>query len=192
MNYFFVYLFLFFAPLTIHAAGFCDPQLMRAFDTALQLEEVRQVWNQINQEGAVRILAKQGDRNNFTAYWEGENRIICVNVGLKRRVSEQISSIIFEMHNALRDKKTVELYNQASEKRISRDTFAKEMERLEYENSLDACDLVDKGVRLGIYPRDCFLQRYPNFEEFLREQKMHGHYQHYMRAYQEIQGMAFS
>ncbi len=180
---------LFFAE--IHAVGYCDPKLKRAFDTAVSLDETKVLWERINREGEVRIFAKHGNQNNFKAYWEGEERIICVNLGLKPTVGEQVSSLLFEMHNALRDKKTVSLYNQAAQRRISKETFAREMERVEYENSLDACTLLEKGVKAGIYPQECYLQRYANFESFLNAQKMHGHFHHYLRTYNEIQGIAF-
>lgn len=192
MNNLIAFLFLLLAPISIQAKGYCDEQLVKAFDTALQLEETRQIWDQINEEGEVRIVAKQGGGNDFTAYWEGQSRVICINVSLKRTVGEQLSSILFEMQNALKDKKSVELYNQASRRKISNDTFAREMERLEYENSLNACTLVEKGVKSGIFPKECHLERYPNFEEFLVEQKKHGHYQHYLRTYQGIEGVMFS
>lgn len=186
MNKIVIFLCLLLIPITVQAKGYCDEPLTKALDIALELEETKKLWDQINEEGEVRIVAKQGGNNDFTAFWEGESRVISINIDLKRTPSEQLTSILFEMHNALRDKKTEEIFTQASARKISNDTFAREMEKLEYENSLDACNLLEKGVKAGLYPKDCFLERYPNFEEFLAVQKMHGHYQHYLRTYQMI------
>lgn len=169
----------------------CDLNMRPAFEKTLELQEVKQLWEQINREGTVRIKGMQNGQDRFKAFWEGEQRIICVNLSLRPTIGEQISSLLFEMHNALRDQKALVLYNRAAKGEISKETFATEMERVEYHNSLDACNLLDKGVRCGLFPKECYLKRYPNFEEFLLAQKAHGHYQHYLRTWHEIQGATF-
>lgn len=172
-------------------SGRCDPEIKPALEKALQLKETQQVWEQINQEGPIRVKALRSGKDQFKAFWEGEQRIICVNLSLRPSIGEQISSLLFEMHNALRDKKALALYNRAAKGKISKETFAKEMELVEYYNSLDACALLDKGVRSGLYPSECFLKRFSSFEDFLATQKAHGHYDHYLRTWHEIQGATF-
>ncbi len=171
--------------------GCCDRELQPVLEKIMELSEGKDLWQKIHQAGPIRIRAMHGTHRDFKAFWEGEQRLICVNVGIRPTIDEQICSLLFELHNAASDPKVINVYNQAASGRISQATFATEMERLEYENSLQACDCLEKGIEKGIFPKECYLQRFRNFDDFLVMQKQHGHFQHYLRTYHDIQGEIF-
>lgn len=149
-------------------------RLDRTLSRIKKMPEVCQMLKTVEQEGAITFeaspvfLSKQ-----FGAFWDPHKRRVCVNVD--RTEGELISLIIFELHNALASKKLYYLAVLAFENRISRNNYIEAVERLEYQNSLSASRMVEKGINLKIFPQDARLLTYSSFKEHYRFQKIGGH-----------------
>ncbi len=138
--------------------------------------EVRQLMSEIEREGPIHIIADTKPLSKeFGAFWDCEQRLICVNVTPKRTEGELIGSILFEMHNALSDRQFQRLDELASRGQIDRDSYVRKMEYLEFQHSHKAAALAQAGIEKGIFPRDARLYTYPTFEEHFRMQQIGGH-----------------
>ncbi len=138
-----------------------------------KLPEVKSLILKIQKEGSIRILCK---RNlsvclRFGACWDPKRRVILVNFSPKKSRGELISSILFELHNAAINSQILHYDDLASKKMIKKENYVRAIEYLEYQNSLKASKMVEKGIRLGVFPDSARLLTYNNFEEHYRIQK---------------------
>lgn len=154
----------------------CSPQLQDSLQTILQLPEARDLISTVQKEGPIRFAVNNTSLSEkFGAFWDMDNRVICVAISPETTQGDTIGSIIFELHNALVHSKLNALDELATHRQISKDKYVESVERLEYENSLKASSLVQKGIRLGLFPKDAHLYTYSSFEEHYRMQRMAGH-----------------
>lgn len=141
-----------------------------------QLSEAKDLMATIQKEGPIRFaksnhtLSKQ-----FGAFWDMDQRVICVYPEFHRNEGEMIQSLIFEMHNALISSKIEAFDRLASERKIGREDYIRSIEHLEYVNSKNASALVEKGIQKGIFPISARMNTYRNFEEHFYYQKLGGH-----------------
>jgi hypothetical protein len=152
---------------------YCTPQLLPSLITIQKLPEARELIANIQKEGPLQLrLGNMAVAEQFGACWDPSNRIIFVNPAPNRSV---IGSILFELQNAFITSKLDQLDHLASQGKISRDSYVEAVERLEYQNSLNAASLARKGIQMKLYPRDALMPTYPTFEEHYRLQKIGGH-----------------
>lgn len=154
----------------------CSPQLQDSLKAILQLPEARDLISTVQEEGPIRFAVNNTSLSEkFGAFWDMDNRVICVGITSETTQGDVIGSIIFELHNALVHSKLNALDDLATHQQISKEKYVESVERLEYENSLKASSLVQKGIRMGLFPKDAHLFTYSSFEEHYRIQKMAGH-----------------
>jgi hypothetical protein len=164
----------------------CAPQLRKYLTTIQKLSEARQLIADIQREGPIRI--KLNDHHlseKFGAFWDMYNRNICISDSSKNSEGDVISSIIFELHNAQANSKIEYYDNLAIKRKISRENYVQAIERIEFENSKKASAIVEKGIKLGIFPVTARLNTYRNFEEHYHYQKIGGHSAWIGKSYDE-------
>ncbi len=167
----------------------CDglERLKSCMMTMQTVPGIRKLMAEIEKEGPVHITVDDRPLSQqFGAFWDAERRVICVNISWHRSNGAVIGSILFEMHNALADAKFKELDQLASMGQIDRETYVKEMERVEFDNSHAAAALAQQGIDQGAFPKDARLPTYPSFEEHYRMQQIGGHCYWIARNYDQV------
>lgn len=154
----------------------CSPQLQSCFNRIQMIPEARELIAAIQEEGAIQIKAKNTDLSEqFGAFWDGEERVICIALSSGITADDIIGSIIFELQNAAVDSKFVYYNNLANQGNITKAKYIESMEYLEYENSLKAAKMAEKGIKMGVIPAGARLPTYSSFKEHYAAQKMSGH-----------------
>lgn len=163
----------------------CSPELQHDLALIQKLPEAKSLIASIQQEGPIKIIAKNTHLSNtFGAYWDPDQREICIAIGPGITTGSIIGSILFELHNAYVNSK-IDYFDQlAMRGEIDQAHYVQEMEYLEYLNSLNAASLAQKGIDKGIFPQDAYLHTYRNFQEHFNAQKMSGHSSCFEHNYQ--------
>lgn len=154
----------------------CDPKLRSVLETIQQLPEVREILTTIQKEGTVYfLLTNESLSQEFGAFWDPDSRSIRVNKAILQAEGEMIGTILFELQNALANKEIEKLNWLASSGKINKRDYVRAFEYLEYQNSLNAAKLAQRGIDMGIFPKSARLFTYSSFEEHFRVQQMAGH-----------------
>lgn len=170
----------------------CAPQLKNIVAIIQKLPEAQKLIADIQQEGKITITVnRSGVLEEFGAYWDPDNRQICVNISNDSSQGSLIGSIIFELHNASVNSKIDYFDNLARTGKIDREGYVRAIEYLEYQNSLNAAKLAQKGIDKGLFPSSSRLPTYKNFEEHYRYQKIGGHSQWIARTYDNLRANQF-
>ena len=156
---------------------YCDKELQVPLYKILKLPEARHLIKDIQKAGPFRVLVDNHSKlsNQFSAYWDPDTRTIVVSLKSNQFGGEIIGSILFELHNALINDKLEHVYDLASRGQIDKESFVEAIERLEYQNSLKASKLAERGIKLGIFPSSARLFTYRDFDEHYYYQKKGGH-----------------
>jgi hypothetical protein len=171
----------------------CSPQLMPCLQRIRQLPEARQLIHTIQAEGPIYIMTNDESLSEqFGAYWDPDQRAICVNLNKRKSEGEVIGSILFELHNALSSSKVEKLHDLARAGRIDKNSYVEAMERQEYHNSLSAAKLADLGIERGLFPSRARMRTYRNFEEHFQMQKIGGHSAWFAKMYDILRYQHFN
>lgn len=155
----------------------CSPDLKHCWNKIIKLSEVRLIINTIQKEGTIYPVSDNEHHltQKFNTFWDPCTRTISINSSSHRAESDLITSILFELHNALVNKHLVYLDYQAAAGIIDPESYVQSVEKIEYQNSLNTSQLARKGVQKGIFPENTELRTYPTFEEHYSVQKAGGH-----------------
>lgn len=165
----------------------CPPQLTKIVSKIQMIPEARKLINDAQKEGSISITFNSHHLSQqFGAFWDVDNRTICVSPSSQVSEGEMIGSILFELHNALVNSKIMHLDRLATLGQISKEKYVESIEFLEYENSIKAAKIADKGISMGIFPRSARLFTYASFEEHYRMQKIGGHSAWIARTYDQL------
>lgn len=168
----------------------CAPQLQKYVSAIQKFPEGKELIAKIQREGPIKIAVTDYSlAQQFGAFWDPDRRIIYVCPSQNREEGSVIGSILFELHNALGNSKINHLDNLAAKRQISKEKYVESMEFLEYQNSVQAAAIAEKGIKLGIFPTGARLPTYKNFEEHFHYQKIGGHAAWFARNYDEISSM---
>jgi len=141
-----------------------------------KLNAGQELIDQILKEGSFSIqISDNSVTNQFAACWDNLNRLILIGLASRPTDAEIISSIIFELHNAAMTSQLDKLDELALSRKISKESYVRGVEHVEYMNSIKSARIVRLGVEQGIFPRETHLGVYSNFEEYLYYQKISGH-----------------
>ncbi len=159
--------------------GFAYPHHHPHFNAPLrkiyQLEEGKELMRRVEAQGPLTVTTAQHRPYIPSAAWCPDDRSICINVNKSRSPGDVITSIVFEMHNAL-SQADFDYYDQlAMQGGISKAKYVETIEYIEYLNVLKTKEVLKKGVSLGIFPEDAHFPVAPNFEEHFRFQQQVGH-----------------
>lgn len=162
----------------------CAPELRQYFNSIIKVPEACTLLGEILEKGPIEMaVMKPPMSNQFSAYWDPDHRVVCVAMRAGRSQGSIIGSILFELHNASVNAKLDHFDKLAYEGKIGRDAYIESMEHLEYVNSLNAAKVAERGIQLGLFPRDARLPTYPTFQEHFAIQKQYGHSAHFGRNY---------
>jgi len=161
-------------------------QVEGAMRAIKRLPEGQQLINQITQEGPIRIEVASNHSSGFGAMWEGGRRVISINGSHARSKGSYICSILFEMHNAATNKLLYSLVRQAMRGEITKDEYVLRVERMEHQNAVNTCMLLEKGIKMGIFPTSCEWAIHRNFEDHYKVQQLLGHSQWIANSYEGL------
>lgn len=153
----------------------CSPELKPYIDKIQELPEAREVLDQIWKEGSIKIYNPSNNNiaAQFGACWDMERRIIFVNAN--RPKGQVFKSILFELQNALVNKKLAYYDQLAQNHQIGREEYIRSIEHLEFINSKNGARIAEAGISKGLFPEECRFHTYKDFEEHYRWQQYGGH-----------------
>lgn len=151
------------------------PQVQKAAQAVMSFDESRAVAQKAEAQGPIRVEFRPLGKDMFYACWIGDKRTIVLNADKNWNEGKKISSILFELHNALADKYYVDLNMQAYFGKISKDQYVASVEKREYENSLLNSNILEHGIQAGKFPKEAYLPAFPSFEEHFKVQLEYGH-----------------
>ena len=123
------------------------------------------------QDGDIRVMETRNQPKKFLGYWSPGNRIIYLTDPNKHTDSELLTTLVFELHNASRDRDFSILDRTPSTKA----DYVRQTELIEYQNVKATEEVLQQGRQLGLIPKDCRFNHYLSFEEHLKLQKRTGH-----------------
>lgn len=166
---------------------YCSPQLKNLLISIHKVPEAKQLIESVQKEGPIRIIINNiWLSEEFGAYWDSVNRIIAVAYNPNVAPGKLIGSILFELHNASVDSKIRELDRLAYFGKINRTQYVESMEYLEFINSHNAAKIANKGIKMGIFPKEAFLPTYNTFKEHFHMQKVSGHSSWFAKNYDQM------
>jgi hypothetical protein len=155
-----------------------SPELAAPLRTLYQLEETQRLLNQVEKEGSIKIKAVKLGSQAQNACWFPDERTICVNISKRRSFASLICSLVFELHNALNQKKFDQFDLLAMQGKITKAKYIESVEHQEYLNALQTMQILKKGVERQIFPPDISSWAVaPTFQEHYRVQRESGHSQ---------------
>ncbi|MGE3953824.1 MAG: hypothetical protein AB7F31_01315 [Parachlamydiales bacterium] len=145
-----------------------------AVEAISALPEAKALLDTVYREGRVELISEHG-YGNFSAFWVGGRRAVCVPDVKRKEQGELIRSILFELHNAKANGKLATLDRQVRGGKISRAAFVEGVERIEFQNVQEACALLRRGVARGIFPKTALWEMPTQFDEYYLIQQRAGH-----------------
>ncbi len=152
-----------------------------ALQTIRQVPECRALLKQVEKDGGFNIKAVP--RTPFEAQWNPDARTIEVNLEKHTSQGHIITSVLFELHNALSDKRLQHLYSLASSRSISKELFVRKMEQMEWKNWESASVILEAGRRKGLFPKEAVLPSFKTFLNYFTIQQQTGHSQYHAQSY---------
>ncbi len=173
-----------FAETTLETFASYPQKLKPVVETIQSLPEGRALIVAASKEGPIRLALFNDSR--FGACWNNQERIIALDPQTNASMGKAINSLIFELHNAKNDKKLTQLYRLAANRQIDKEAFVESVERVEYENALETCRLLRKGIERKVFPKDADWQIFRSFEDHYSIQQMTGHSQQIAESYDDL------
>jgi len=155
--------------------------LEEAFVTIQKVPECQPLLRQVEKEGRIRVV--EAVNTPFEAQWSPSTRTIEVDLSKHTGMGHLITSIVFELHNALSNSRLKYLYSQASSREIPKEAFVRKIEQMEWKNWEAASLLLAKGRERGVFPQDAHLPTFKTFGNYLMLQKQMGHSQYHAQSY---------
>jgi hypothetical protein len=152
-----------------------SPELGAPLKLLNRLEEGKQLIQLSEKEGSIHIKTAYLGTHASNAAWLPEERTIYINISTKRSEGSLLRSIVFELHNAISNKQFIEVDQLAYIHHISKEGYIEAIERIEYQNAVQTSHLLEKGIRLRLFPQDAFYPVAPTFAEHFYIQKSGGH-----------------
>jgi hypothetical protein len=135
-------------------------------------------------EGPLTIATQYHLSENFNGYWSPEERTIYITPDS----SHPFSTLLFELHNAVKNEEFRQLDLLAYKREISRKDYIQRQEFIEYQNALETSALLDKGMEEGLFPPNVGWYPAMTFKEHFQIQKSCGHSAWIGEAYDEMRG----
>ncbi|NGX38048.1 MAG: hypothetical protein K1000chlam2_01217 [Chlamydiae bacterium] len=162
----------------------CTPELKKVVERIEQLPEGKELIDRVLEEGDLHIVINQIYSKKFEGYWDASIRTI--HVTKTPSDSAFISTILFELHNALRESDFEKTDQMAYQGSLDRNGYVKAMEHIEYENARATSNLLNKGIELGLFPYDSYWEVSDTFEEHFLVQKQAGHAAWFAKMYDQL------
>ena len=154
-----------------------SPKLKAAITKLEQMPEFREFIAEVQSEGPVKVEIEKMNSFDFEALWDANTRTVIVNENFNKTVGEMITSILFELHNAKSNKTLLATFELAKKGLINKETYVRNIEKMEHTNAVNTTELLEKGIARGIFPKDSSWNIYKNFEDHYKLQQVYGHSQ---------------
>lgn len=164
----------------------CASELSTVLDKVESLPEGKELIFKVLEQGPLSIKVNNIYPDQFEGYWGGHNRTIYIT---KKRDSSDcslVTTLLFELHNAVRTAAIKEVQCLVSNNQMNRTEFIQAIEYIEYENALSTTKLLNLGVKDGIFPRYCHWNIAGTFEEHYRIQREAGHSEWIGKMYDDL------
>lgn len=142
-----------------------------------KVPEIVKKINKITKDGKITVKLEYINNFDFEALWNSSNRVIIVNGNNNKKEGELITSILFELHNANADKNLAHYFSLAEKGLIDKESYVRAIEKIEHDNALETVDLLELGIKRGVFPSEAKWNIYRNFEDHYKLQQVHGHSQ---------------
>ncbi len=160
------------------------PSAKPALNALHQLPEFNDLLMKVQQEGPVHLkLESSPYGEDFEGFWDSSTRTISVNTRTTRSFGQVICTILFELHNASTTNYFNQLIDQARSGRIDKDAYVEKVEYTEYSNARNTANLIEKGIKMDIFPLE---SRWPvptSFSEHYQVQQIAGHSTYIAQTY---------
>lgn len=163
-------------------------QLNEAVEAISKLPEARLLLENVQSNGKIGITVKSIPGADFTAFWDGEHRVIILNPAKNERVDTQITSILFELHNAAADEQFFKLATKATAGSVDKRAYVRQMEWIEHQNTLKTGRLLKLGQSRGIFPQNIIWKFSPDFNYHFQKQLETGHADWHAKNYDLLVG----
>jgi hypothetical protein len=150
-------------------------ELKEAVAILQKMPQIRHLIHNIQQKGFIDIVLSQPNSFDFDALWNGEKRVIIVNLSNNKFLSSQIQTILFELHNATSNHHFMTLVEKARNHQISKELYVESIERMEHANALNTSQLIEMGIKKGIFPLQARWEIFPKFDDYYKLQQLQDH-----------------
>lgn len=140
-----------------------------------KLPEIRALIYHVQSNGPIHIEVRDLPEFAFEAMWDGKTRTIVINKRFAKNEGHLICSIIFELHNAETERTLQSLITEAMTCQISKETYVWNVEKIEHQNALATCQLIEQGIEQGLFPLSTRWNIEKDFEAHLLIQQQSGH-----------------
>lgn len=140
-----------------------------------KLPETRALIDRVQSYGPIHIKVRDLPEFAFEAMWDGKTRTIVINKRFIKSEGHLICSIIFELHNAETERTLQGLVTEAITGQISKEIYVWNIEKIEHQNALATCQLIEQGIQQGLFPPSTRWNIEKDFEAHLLIQKKSGH-----------------
>lgn len=148
-------------------------QAQPALNALNKLPEFQELLTKVQREGPVHLSMQPG--LSFEGLWDANSRTIVVNTGHERPLGSIICTILFELHNAATTRYYDQLIDQAQKGLLTKDQYVEKVEMAEYQNAMNTKTLLEKGIKMGVFPESASWPVMPNFEDHYKVQQVSGH-----------------
>lgn len=162
----------------------CCKELEPLFLDLKQIPEVNELLEKILERGRLKIQFNKSLSKKFDGYWSPVDRTIYITKS--RSAARMMTTILFEMHNAVDDAELEELDYLAMHRKLTKKKYIEAVERWEYKHARATASIINKGIHLGLLSRECYWPVSDTFEEHLAIQKSCGHSAHIGKMYDSI------
>ena len=132
----------------------CTEELQDILDLVYQIPSAKPLLSQALELGAVRIKLNRNSSFPFDAYWDSTSRTIFVNRSFRAPQGQVLWPLLFELHNAARQRDFNHIDALAKMRAISREDYIKEAEYIEYQNALATSSLFEEAIKHKLVSRE--------------------------------------
>jgi len=176
----------FFSPACFAHELRCEPELRPILEKLQSLPESDEVIQKVLEQGPLSIEHNTTLSTQFEGYWDAYSRAIYISQTDDNSECSLITTLLFELHNALRTDDIEHMYSLASKRAIGRDDFIEQFEFLEYQNALATSQIIDHGASLGYFPYGCAWRIATDFASHFEVQLRMGHSESLGALYDEL------
>lgn len=154
---------------------YCTRELHPILEKIEAFPEGKEVIEKVLEQGPLSIQVNTHLSPQFEGYWDAYKRTIYISKNSRSSNCSLITTLLFELHNALRTSELERLYSLASKRAIERKQFIEEFEYVEYENAWATSLVLERGSELGYFPYNCSWDVDDNFADHFKVQQRGGH-----------------
>lgn len=165
---------------------YCAQELQPTLETLRKLPEIEELVQRILQDGPLHIDHNDRLSKQFDGYWDPYHRTILITEWENQSEASRITTMLFEMHNALRSKEFKKIDQRAYKRELTKEQYMRMSEHVEYENCLSTSNLLNKGIQKGLFPKSSAWPVHDNFEDHYSWMKRSGHANWYANSYKNM------